>query len=191
MPSTDQASDAAQDRRLMSDVDAGSLEAFAQLYDRYCHRAYRLAFSVCRDDGRTHDAVQDAFLSIWKAPASYSAHRGTVAAWLLTVVRHRAIDLMRRDARCEVGPTGGDLLELWSGPEDVTEGAIRRDDARSLRASLAELPEVQQEVIALAFYGQLSHTEIAAQLQLPAGTVKGRMRLGMRKLRASLEQTVA
>jgi RNA polymerase sigma-70 factor, ECF subfamily len=181
--------DSVSDRMLMDDIDAGSLDAFAQLYDRYCDRAYRLAFSVCRDDGCAQDAVQEAFLSVWKSPGSYRPHRGTVAAWFLAVVRYRAIDLTRRNARHEVGLTGGALLELRSGPEDTTDAVIRRDDARTLRASLAQLPEVQQEVIALSFYGQLTHTEIAAQLQLPAGTVKGRMRLGMGKLRSTLEQT--
>lgn len=181
--------DPLSDRLLMDAVDAGRPDAFAQLYDRYCDRAYRLAFSVCRDDGCAQDAVQEAFLSVWKSRASYRPHRGTVAAWLLTVVRYRAIDLTRRNARHEVCRTGGDLLELRPGPQDTTEAVIGRDNARSLRASLAQLPEVQQEVIALAFYGQLTHTEIANHLQVPAGTVKGRMRLGMEKLRANLEQS--
>lgn len=174
---------------LMGEVDAGSLQAFGQLYDRYCNRAYRLAHSVCRDDGRAEDAVQEAFLAVWNSPASYRADRGTVAAWLLTVVRYRAIDLARRNARHELGRTDGGLLDLNGAPEaeDLIERAISRDDARNLRASLAELPDVQQEVIALAFYGELSHTEIAAQLQLPTGTVKGRMRLGLEKLRATSE----
>lgn len=181
--------DVNSDRQLMSDLDAGSLNAFAELYDRYCHRAYRLAFSICRDDGCAQDAVQEAFLSVWKNPASYRPHRGTVAAWLLTVVRYRAIDLTRRNARHEVRRTSGDLLDVRSSLEDVADAVIRRDHARSVRVSLTQLPDVQQEVIALAFYGQLTHTEIAAQLQVPAGTVKGRMRLGMQKLRRSLEQT--
>ena len=172
----------------MVEIDAGSLTAFAQLYDRYCHRAYRLALSVCHDDGRAQDAVQEAFLSVWKSPASYRAHRGTVAAWLLTVVRYRAIDLARRNARHEIGHADGDLLERLGDPEDAIERAvISHDDARRLRASLALLPEGQQEVIALAFYGQLTHIEIAAQLHLPPGTVKGRMRLGLEKLRADIE----
>ncbi len=173
----------------MGEVDAGSLQAFGQLYDRYCHRAYRVAYSVCRDDGRAQDAVQEAFLAVWKSRASYRRDRGTVAAWLLTVVRNRAIDLARCNARHEVGRAGGGLLDLNGGPEaeDLIETAISHDDARNLRASLAELPELQQEVIALAVYGELSYTEIAARLQLPTGTVKGRMRLGLEKLRATSE----
>ena len=102
-------------------------------------------------------------------------------------MRYRAIDLARRNARHEAGRADGDLTELCAGTEDVIDRAISRDDAHSLRASLSQLPEVQQEVIALAFYGQLSHTEIAAQLHLPTGTVKGRMRLGLERLRSSIE----
>lgn len=180
--------EAVTDQLLMSDVDAGSLDAFGRLYDRYCHRAYRLAFSVCRDDGRAQDAVQEAFLAVWKSPAGYRPHRGTVAAWLLTVVRYRAIDIARRSARHDADREGGEMIELCGAPEDVIDRTISRDDARTLRASLAELPERQQEVIALAFYGQLTHAEIAAQLSLPTGTVKGRMRLGLQKLRSSIEQ---
>ena len=183
--------DTVSDRQLMEDVDTGDLEAFAELYDRYCHRAYQLALSVCRDDGRAQDAVQEAFLSVWRSPTSYQPHRGTVAAWLLTVVRYRAIDLTRGNARHESGRTSGEHLESHIDLQDVTETAIRHDDARSLRAFLALLPDRQQEVIVLAFYGELSHTEIAALLQLPPGTVKGRMRLGLQKLRANLEHAAA
>jgi DNA-directed RNA polymerase specialized sigma24 family protein len=86
------------DVHLMTQVSAASVDAFAELYDRYCDRAYRLAFSVCRDDGRAQDAVQDAFLSVWRSRSSYRPDQGTVAAWLLTIVRHRAIDLTRRNA---------------------------------------------------------------------------------------------
>lgn len=182
---------AVSDRLLMTEVGAGSLPAFARLYDRYCDRAYRLAFSICRDDGGAQEAVQEAFLAVWKSPASYRPHRGTVAAWLLTVVRYRAIDVVRRNARHQAGRFGGELTELCGGPDDAIDRAISRDDARSVRASLARLPEVQQEVIALAFYGQLSHTEIAAQLHLPTGTVKGRMRLGLERLRTTLKHTTA
>jgi RNA polymerase sigma-70 factor (ECF subfamily) len=173
--------------QLMADVSAGSVSAFGALYDRYCSRAYRVAFSISRDDDRAHDAVQEAFLSIWNSRASYRPQRGTAAAWLLTVVRHRAIDLERRNGRHATHRATDDQLQELQAAEasdDVCEQAIHRDTADRVHAKLALLPDAQREVITLAFYGQLTHTEIAAQLGLPTGTVKGRMRLGLQKLQA-------
>jgi RNA polymerase sigma-70 factor, ECF subfamily len=178
------------DRELMSEVSAGSVEAFAQLYDRFCNRAYGVAYSVCRDEGRAQDAVQEAFLSLWTSRTGYRPQRGTVAGWLLTVVRYRAIDLTRRNASHAAHWASQDRLEEHPAPEDVSATIIQRDTADRLRASLARLPDTQQEVITLAYYGQLSHTEIATQLRLPPGTVKGRMRLGLQKLRTN-KQTAA
>lgn len=179
------------DRELMGQVRGGSLEAFAEFYDRFCDRAYRVAFSVCRDEGPAEDAVQEAFLSIWRSRASHRPHQGTIAAWVLTVVRHCAIDLVRRDGPRAAQSGSDDRREGRTAPDEVGEEILQRDDANRLRASLARLPEAQQEAILLAYFGQLSHTEIATQLGLPAGTVKGRMRLGLRKLRADLKDAAA
>jgi RNA polymerase sigma-70 factor (ECF subfamily) len=179
------------DRQLISAVSAGNVEAFAELYDRYCDRAYRVAVSVCRDDGRAQDAAQEAFLAVWRSAASYRPQQGTVAAWLLTVVRHRAIDVARRNDKHDAHRASDDELDQRAAPDDVCDAAVKRDDADRLQARLALLPDGQQEVITLAFYGQLSHTEIATRLALPAGTIKGRMRLGLHKLRTNLDQAVA
>jgi RNA polymerase sigma-70 factor (ECF subfamily) len=178
-----------RDRQLMEEVIAGCAASFNQLYDRYCHRAYRVAFSVCRDHGRAQDAVQEAFLSIWSNPAGYRSHRGAVAPWLLTIVRYRAIDVARRSGH---HPTreGVDRPDGRAAPGDIAQTAIDRDDADRLHASLSLLPEAQLEVIVLAFYGELSHNEIATHLGLPAGTIKGRVRLGLEKLRADIPQPV-
>ena len=180
-----------EDRRLMREVSDGSVEAFAELYDRFCDRAFGVAFSVCGDAGRAQDAVQEAFLSVWKSRADYRSQRGTVAAWLLTVVRHRAIDLVRRDGNHVAHRASDDRLEERPAPDDVSESVVRREDARSLRGSLALLPDEQQEVITLAYYGQLSYSEIATRLGVPTGTVKGRMRLSLQKLRANIDQAAA
>lgn len=182
---------ASDDSRLMSDVDAGSVAAFAELYDRFCHRAYAVAFSVCRDEGRAQDAVQEAFLSLWKRPSGYCSHRGTVAAWLLTVVRYRAIDLARSDGNHAARRAGDDQLSHHPALDDVSETVVQHDSAEHLLRSLVILSDEQREVITLAYYGQLTHTEIATQLGVPCGTVKGRMRLGLRKLRATTDQAVA
>ncbi len=183
-------STATRDRQLISEVSVGSVEAFGELYDRYCDRAYGVALSVCRNDGRAQDAAQDAFLSVWKSAAHYRTQRGTVAAWLLTIVRYRAIDLARRNDRHDTHLASDEWLDACAAPDHVHETAIKRDGARRMQAALTLLPDAQQEVITLAFYGQLSHTEIATQLELPAGTIKGRMRLGLEKLRTSLDRDV-
>jgi RNA polymerase sigma-70 factor, ECF subfamily len=175
----------------MAKVNAGSVDSFGDLYDRYCDRAYGIARAVCRDDGRAQEAVQEGFMSVWNRGASYRPQQGPVAAWLLTVVRHRAIDIERRNRRQVSRLATDDRPEHRSSFEDPLTTVIKRDDAERLQASLAMLPDAQAEVITLAFYGQLSHTEIAAQLGLPAGTVKGRMRLGMKKLRADIIQAAA
>jgi RNA polymerase sigma-70 factor, ECF subfamily len=178
---------ALDDSRLMAEVSAGSVAAFGALYDRYCSRAYGVAFSVCRDDGRAQDAVQEAFLSIWKSRASYRPQRGSQAAWLLTVVRHRAIDLERQHVKHATRRASDDPLVGRPAPDDVYEQVSGIDAGERLHAALARLPDAQQEVITLAFYGQLSHTGIATQLGLPTGTVKGRMRRGLRNLQANHE----
>jgi RNA polymerase sigma-70 factor (ECF subfamily) len=179
------------DGALMAKVSAGSVESFVDLYDRYCDRAYRVAQAVCHDDGRAQEAVQDGFLAVWNNRADYRSQQGTVAAWLLTVVRYRAIDAARTNHRHASRRASDDQLMAHSPDEDPSETALRRDEAHRVLASLATLPDAQAEVITLAYYGQLTHTEIAAQLGLPHGTVKGRMRLGLQKLRADLEPVAA
>ena len=174
------------DEELLRRASAGDLSAFDQLYDRYQDRAFRLALSICPDRGRAEDAIQEAFLAIWRSAASYRAQRGTVAAWLLTVVRHRAIDVVRRDQMLATGSSVGPDAPDPSGESNPARDALRNEQHRHFQALLGKLPDAQNEVITLAFYGQLSHREIAEQLGLPNGTVKGRMRLGMDKLRLSL-----
>ncbi len=176
------------DSDLMAAVGAGSADAFETLYDRYVHQAHRVAFSVCHDDGQAEEAVQEAFLSMWQAGARFSAARGTVSAWLLTTVRYRAIDIARRNLRHANRRSGDEQLARRPASGQTCDGALRHDAIDRLRASLARLPVAQQEVITLAFYGQLSHTEIARRLDLPAGTIKGRMRLGLDKLRATVDR---
>lgn len=172
------------DRELMAKVSTGSVESFSDLYDRFSDRAYRVAYSVCRDEGRAQDAVQEAFVSLWRSRTSYRPEQGTVGGWLLAVVRHRAIDLARSNGQHAARRASDFQLDELPAGDDPVETAVKRDDPQRLQEALAKLPDAQAEVITLAYYGQLSHTEIAAQLGLPPGTVKGRMRLGLQKLRA-------
>jgi RNA polymerase sigma-70 factor (ECF subfamily) len=178
---------AINDDQVMADVKAGSVAAFGVLYDRYCDRAYRIAWSVCRDHDRAEEAVQEAFSSIWKTRTTYDSQVGTVAPWVLTVVRYRAIDIARSNGLHAAHRASDDILHAVRAPDSVADEVVARAPARDLLSLLAQLPDAQQEVITLAFYGQLTHSEIAAHLRLPTGTVKGRMRLGLQRLRDEMQ----
>ncbi len=179
---------ASKDAQLMKQIQSDSTDAFEQLYDRYSARAWRVARSVCHNEGRAEDAVQEAFMSIWRSRSTYRPGGGTVAAWLMCVVHHRAIDISRNHSKHASRRADEQIIQLRPAPGDLADQVLRRDGAGNLRKRLTGLPDAQREVIVLAFYGQLTHTEIATQLELPSGTVKGRMRLGLRKLRAEIEQ---
>jgi RNA polymerase sigma-70 factor (ECF subfamily) len=176
------------DGQLMVEIEAESVDALEQLYDRYSARAYRLALSICRDGGHAEDAVQNAFVSIWKNPGTYQEQRGTVSTWLLTIVRHRTIDIVRRNSARVARAAPEDRLETFGVPGDARDQLGALEQAERMNALLDRLPDAQHEVITLAFYGGLTHTEIAEQLGLPAGTVKGQMRLGLHKLRAAMQR---
>ena len=179
------------DLALITAVGVGSERAFGELFDRYADRAYGVALSVCHDDGHAQDAVQEAFLALWSNCGSYTSERGTVAAWLLTVVRYRAIDVARRHGRHATRRDSDDQLAGRRAPDDVGESVAAIDERQRIGALLAALPDPQLEVLTLAFYGQLSHSEIAAHLGLPMGTVKGRIRLGLHGLRRGVDGTAA
>ncbi len=188
---TDAARGAGDDNEVMADVKVGSVDALGVLYDRYCDRAYRIARSVCRDDGRAQEAVQETFISIWATRESYEQQRGNVAAWVLTIARHRAIDIARRNAPHAAHRASDERLHTLPAPANVAELVAGRAEAHDLQGLLAQLPDAQREVITLAFYGQLTHTEIAEHLHLPAGTVKGRMRLGLQRLRGDIDRVAS
>ena len=190
MPAATQAArtGSATDQELMRRMQANDPRAFGELYDRYAGRAWSVARAVCRDAGRAEDAVQEGFLAAWRSQGSYRGERGSVQGWLMTIVRNRAIDATRREAASHRPPLARHEPVTEEAAACSTPGeVIARSRADALRGRLAELPEAQAQVIALAYYGGLSHTEIAARLSLPPGTVKGRMRLGLQKLRDQLE----
>jgi RNA polymerase sigma-70 factor, ECF subfamily len=176
---------ALQDDQVMTAVKAGSVAAFSVLYERYCDRVYRVARSVCGDDGRAQEAVQEAFISIWRTRANYENHR-SVAPWVLTVARNRAIDIARRNKPHALHRADDDRLDDVPAAGIIAEQVASDDQARRLLSALSRLPDAQREVITLAFYGQLTHNEIAAHLKLPLGTVKGRMRLALSRLRGDI-----
>jgi len=178
---------ALSDAELMDHIIGGSDVALGELYDRYCDRAFRVARSVCHDHHAAEDAVQGAFVSIFRDRMTYRSRRGTVAAWVLTVVLRRAIDIARDQGRHATRRASDEALVVLPSADNVADQAGARLDAVHVRNALAALPDTQREAITLAYYGGLTHTEIAEQLGVPVETVKGRMRLGMAKLRVAFD----
>jgi RNA polymerase sigma-70 factor, ECF subfamily len=173
------------DGELLAAVAAGDEEALATLYDRYRLLAFSLAVRVVGDPQRAEDVVQDAFLSVWRRSQTYAAARGSVKTWLATIVRNRAIDLVR--ARRESTSIDEEILgQIRDAAPSVIEQVATSIDRETVRDAISELPEDQRSAIAMAYFGGLSHSEIAQRTGLPLGTVKGRIRLGMERLRAAL-----
>ena len=153
--------------------------ALAELYDRYGRLAYSLAYRVLRDSSLAEDAVQDAFLTVWRTAGTYIRERGKPSTWLLTLVHRRAVDLVRREQRRRQ-PTPVD--EAPAPTPAAEEVATLRDRRRAVQEALRQLPSDQREAIELAYYGGLTQTELAEQLSVPLGTVKSRMFAGLRRL---------
>jgi RNA polymerase sigma-70 factor (ECF subfamily) len=171
------------DEILMRRAQAGDVEAFERLYARYAVRALTVARSVCGDSSLAEDAVQEAFLAMWTRRASYRADRASFAAWSMTITRNRAIDWVRRDAARLRRDLTAELDAGADARDGTQEAVLARSEQAALFGSLRALPRPQAEVIALAYFGGLTLAEIAGRLGVPEGTVKGRMRLGLRRLR--------
>jgi RNA polymerase sigma-70 factor (ECF subfamily) len=178
------------DEDLMTLVDGKDPHAFEVFYDRHGGAAYSLAHRIVGDADLAEDVTQEAFLSIWRSGARYDPARGSVRAWALGIVRNRAIDALRRSARPVPKLDLDDEAAIESQPADErTEAeAIRRETAGRLRQALGLLPREQSQVIELAYFGGFSHSEIAELLGAPLGTIKGRMRLGLEKIRSTLAE---
>lgn len=167
--------------------------AFEVFYDRHGGAAYSLAYRIVGEPSAAEDVTQEAFVSIWRSGARYDRARGSVRTWTLGIVRNRAIDNLRRESGKAPKLTFDDDAILESRPsEELTDQeAIRQEQAREVRSVLADLPSEQSKVIKLAYFGGFSQSEIASMLSMPLGTVKGRMRLGMEKIRAQLAEGFA
>ncbi len=165
----------------------GEVRAFELIFDRHAGAAFSLAYRMCGRQAMAEDIVQESFLSVWRAGARYERERGSVRSWLLSVVHNRAIDAFRRGAAKDARDVRDEgIAERLASPELIEAEVERRDDARQIRRALDELPTDQRQVIELAYFGGFTHSQIAEMLGLPAGTVKGRMRLGLSKLRVTL-----
>ena len=173
------------DEALIALVERADEAALAELYTRFGKPAYSLAFRMLRDHALAEDAVQEAFLAIWRTAARFVPERSKASTWLFTLVHHRAVDLVRREERRR-----SDSIEhVPDKAGDATEDAVwLRYERERVQAALRTLPDQQREAIELAYYGGFTQAELADRLGEPLGTIKSRMFTGLTRLRDVLTQ---
>ena len=180
----------AHDRELVDRLRLGDEDAFRGLFGRYAPPAKALALRVVRQSHLAEEIVQEAFLAVWRQPESYDDQRGSVRSWLMGMVHHRAVDLVRREEahrrRAEHSIPGA-LEEQADHADRVVEQLGLPEERRAVRAALDGLPIEQRDVLTMMYFDGLSQSQIAEKTGLPLGTVKSRTLLGMRRLRTALE----
>ena len=177
------------DEEVMQLVGEGDPRAFELLYDRHGGAAFSLAYRMVGDRVMAEDVSQEAFLSIWRSRMRYDPARGSVRTWVLGIVHNRTIDALRRGASYERRREDLDGVEEgFESAERTDVEAARREEAHNVRSALDTLPADQRRTIELAYFGGFSHSQIAELLDEPIGTIKGRMRLGLDKLRDQLAE---
>jgi RNA polymerase sigma-70 factor (ECF subfamily) len=177
---------------LLSDVDLISLaenddpKAFATLYDRHSRATYALAYRMMGERQAAEDLVQEVFLKIWRAARSYRSERGTVRTWILSIVRNRGIDQLRASATRRRIQEKFEASAPRSQPSEAFTEIWRNSRRDQIREVLKALPPEQSKILDLAYFSGCTHAEIAGLLNIPLGTVKGRIRLGIEKMRGLL-----
>ena len=168
-------------------VAAGEADAFEVVVERHSDAAFSLAYRMCGRRSLAEDVAQEALLAVWRSGARYDRSRASVRTWVLGIVHNRAVDALRRNSVHERRRAEDEgLQESLQAPDQTDVQAIANTASGEIRGALDELPSEQRKVIELAYFGGFTHTEIAAMLDAPIGTVKGRMRLGLHKLRETL-----
>ena len=179
------------DEELIAAICLDAEWALEALYTRYHRYAYALAYRILHESTGAEDVVQEVFLSIWRKATSYQKHHGSVYSWLQAIVHHRAIDRLRsaahRDQQCAPLQNEGEQ-DPPSEQRDVWEEAWQQEQRKIIRSVLDQLPTEQRQVIELAYFGGYTHAEIAERNNIPLGTVKGRMRLGLQKMKHLLSE---
>ena len=185
---------AADDAALMAALGDGEIDALEALYDRYATLVFSVSLRVLHDAQLAEDVVQEVYLRLWRQPTSYDPARGRFISWLMSVTRNRSLDELRRVSRrlrsedAEENP--GHELPAPEGVDDPQAGLLLAERRVAVRAAMTRLPPAQRRVIELAYFGGLTQVEIAQVTGDPLGTVKTRVRLGMQKLRESLEEFI-
>ncbi len=173
------------DEALLALVARSDDLALAELYDRYGRQAYGLASRILRDEALAQDAVQEAFIALWRSADSFARERAKPSTWILTLVHRRSVDLVRREERRR-GEPFDDLPAATGG--SIEDEAILRDHRRTVQVALQRLPDEQREAIELAYYGGYTQSELAERLGQPLGTIKSRMFAGLARLRDLLAE---
>lgn len=171
------------DEELISLAQAGSAEAFASLYDRHSRSAYSLAYRMMGEKQSAEDLVQEVFLKVWRNSASYRTERGSVRTWVLSIVHNRGVDQLRSTASRRRTQDRVEASAPTSQPSEAFTETWRNNQRDQVRDALKTLPDEQLKILELAYFSGYTHVEIAGLLDLPLGTVKGRMRLGLRKVK--------
>ena len=178
---------ALDDTALMELAARGDSAAFAELFDRHAAAAYALARRIV-PPGDAEYVVQEAFVALWRTADRFDAARGNVRALVTVTVRSRAVDRLRRIGAQQALAERAELLERTAAPARAEAELLQRDRAHDVARALATLPEEQDHVVRLVYLAGHTHAEVANHLGIPLGTAKGRSRLGLAKLRTSLEQ---
>ncbi len=174
---------------LLDRLAGGDESALAELYDQTSPRVFGLALGILRDRDSAEEATLDTYLSVWSRAATYEPARGSPMAWILTIARSKAIDLLRSRARRGEKHRALETLASLEGPPPTPEAAVvHTERCAQVRAALGSLPREQRVAIQTAYFGGLSHSEVAAALGEPLGTVKSRIRLGLSSLRRALAE---
>ncbi|MGH2618810.1 MAG: sigma-70 family RNA polymerase sigma factor [Thermomicrobiales bacterium] len=176
------------DDQLIAAIARGDHPALLALYDRHGRVAYGLAYRILGDAGAAEEAVQDGFLRVWRRASTFDASRGGVRSWLLTIVHHCAIDLLRRRAGAPAVVAGLDEIADRTAVPDAWSDVSARLERERVRTAVSTLPGEQRRAIEMAYFDGLTHREIAERDGLPLGTVKGRLRLGLRRLHGLLAE---
>ena len=171
------------DEDLISLAGGGDSAAFAALYDRHGRAAYSLAYRMMGERQTAEDLVQEAFLAVWRRIGSYRAEKGSVRTWMLSIVHNRGIDQLRSISSRRRTQDKVEAVAQTSQPSEAFAETWRNSQRDQVRQALSHLPPEQLKVLELAYFSGYTHTEIAELLSLPLGTVKGRMRLGLKKIR--------
>jgi RNA polymerase sigma-70 factor (ECF subfamily) len=171
------------DEDLISLTASGDTQALAALYDRHGRVAYSLAYRMMGERQAAEDLVQEAFLKVWRAAGSYRVERASVRTWILSILNNRGIDMLRSSASRRRTQERVEAQALTSQPNEAFAQTWRNSQRQQVREALQGLPPEQLKVLELAYFSGYTHTEIAELLDLPLGTVKGRMRLGLKKIR--------
>src|SRR3712207_6316406 len=177
---------AVSDEAILEAVGRGDDDALGELYDRFGRLAYGLAYRILRDQALAEDAVQEAFLAVWRSADAYKRERAKPSTWILTVVHRRAVDLVRREERRRGAAREAVPDPAWEEP--MEDDLNRRDRRAAVQDALRQLSDDQRQALELAYYGGLTQSQLAERLDVPLGTVKSRMFAGLGRLRELLHE---